>query len=128
MSNGEFDSLGILLTFWKVHDELCSNLTFQTSLDNMVAIKFFLAHFPEYSKHEFYITGESYGGIYIPTLANRLIEDPTLTFKVIYFLNMWFHDVALLYVSWSLYSISHSEERKWIGLCNIHECCVHPGV
>jgi carboxypeptidase C (cathepsin A) len=38
--------------------------------------------FPEYAGREFYITGESYAGIYVPTLASLVVDDPDFNFKV----------------------------------------------
>jgi hypothetical protein len=34
----------------------------------------FFAAYPEFSKNQFFITGESYAGIYVPTLAYRVYE------------------------------------------------------
>ncbi|CAH1778736.1 unnamed protein product [Owenia fusiformis] len=53
----------------------------QVSLDNLMAIKSFFKKFPEYSKTDFYITGESYGGIYVPTLSARVVDEPEINFK-----------------------------------------------
>ncbi|KAK2167443.1 hypothetical protein NP493_1277g00003 [Ridgeia piscesae] len=53
----------------------------QVSLDNFWALKYFIMHFPEYSKNEFFLTGESYGGIYVPTLAARIVDDKDFNFK-----------------------------------------------
>ncbi|XP_069946695.1 lysosomal protective protein isoform X2 [Cherax quadricarinatus] len=47
----------------------------ETSLSNYLALKdFFTNKFPEYRKNEFFITGESYAGVYVPTLAVRVLQ------------------------------------------------------
>lgn len=54
----------------------------QVSMNNYLALKEFLRLFPEFSKNELFLTGESYGGIYIPTLAERVMEDASLNLQV----------------------------------------------
>ncbi|CAF90164.1 unnamed protein product, partial [Tetraodon nigroviridis] len=53
----------------------------EVSLNNYLALKEFFRLFPEYSKNQLYLTGESYGGIYIPTLAERVMEDSSLNLQ-----------------------------------------------
>lgn len=62
----------------------CSAFSFslQVSMNNYLALKEFFRLFPEYSKNELFLTGESYGGIYIPTLAERVMEDASLNLQV----------------------------------------------
>ncbi|XP_009321439.1 PREDICTED: lysosomal protective protein [Pygoscelis adeliae] len=50
--------------------------------NNYLALKDFLRLFPEYSKNDLFLTGESYGGVYIPTLAEWVMQDPSLNLKV----------------------------------------------
>jgi serine carboxypeptidase-like clade II len=53
----------------------------QTAIDNYVFLQQFFQIYPEWSSNEFWITGESYAGIYIPTLAYQIIHNtssPTL--------------------------------------------------
>jgi cathepsin A (carboxypeptidase C) len=45
----------------------------QTALDNMATIVAFLDMFREYGGRPFYITGESYGGVYVPTLVDTIL-------------------------------------------------------
>jgi cathepsin A (carboxypeptidase C) len=44
------------------------------SLNNYLALQSFFNEYPEYYGRDFYITGESYGGIYVPTLAVRVLN------------------------------------------------------
>lgn len=51
-------------------------------MNNYLALKEFFRLFPEYSNNQLFLTGESYGGIYIPTLAERVMEDSSLNLQV----------------------------------------------
>ena len=47
-----------------------------TAADNFAALKdFFTLKFPELLGNEFFISGESYGGVYIPYLATKILEN-----------------------------------------------------
>jgi carboxypeptidase C (cathepsin A) len=45
------------------------------SLNSYTALQTFFAKNPCWKEKELYLTGESYGGIYIPTLARRIVND-----------------------------------------------------
>ena len=45
-----------------------------TAADNLQAILKFYEKFPEFKNQNFYISGESYGGIYVPILAYEVLE------------------------------------------------------
>jgi hypothetical protein len=55
------------------YDPCTANDT-STAVDNHHALLEFFKGFPEYAANEFFITGESYAGIYIPTLAEQIME------------------------------------------------------
>ncbi|CAD6192105.1 unnamed protein product [Caenorhabditis auriculariae] len=45
------------------------------ALQNYNSLVQFIGKFPEYKGRDFYITGESYGGVYLPTLAVLILSD-----------------------------------------------------
>ncbi|CAB3405598.1 unnamed protein product [Caenorhabditis bovis] len=49
----------------------------EVSQQNYQALLDFLNKFPEFKGRNFFITGESYAGVYIPTLAVRILADKT---------------------------------------------------
>ncbi|XP_070574646.1 lysosomal protective protein-like isoform X1 [Ptychodera flava] len=54
----------------------------ETSLNNYAALQSFFKKFPQFANNSFYITGESYGGIYVPTLAMRVMQgNSSINFK-----------------------------------------------
>uniref|UniRef100_A0A1I8G221 Carboxypeptidase n=1 Tax=Macrostomum lignano TaxID=282301 RepID=A0A1I8G221_9PLAT len=50
-----------------------------TTRDNILALRQFLLLFPEYRARNFYLTGESYAGVYLPLLAEALLADERLS-------------------------------------------------
>lgn len=46
----------------------------KTTIDSADAMVEFLKRFPEYQGRDFYVTGESYGGVYVPLLANKILD------------------------------------------------------
>lgn len=53
----------------------------QTAKDNYAFIQGFFDRFPEYRANDLYITSESYGGHYMPTLAKQIVDENTAAVK-----------------------------------------------
>lgn len=49
----------------------------RTANQNMMAVEAFFAKFPDLAKNDLYIFGESYAGIYVPTLAEAILQNPS---------------------------------------------------
>lgn len=50
----------------------CSFNDNNVSVDNLAVVLAWFEKYPEYKSHELYISGESYGGIYVPYLVNQI--------------------------------------------------------
>ena len=64
--------------------EECYYNDYNSSTDNLIAVKNFFVKFPEFANHDLYISGESYAGIYVPYLSWNIYNwnmDPSKTFK-----------------------------------------------
>lgn len=60
----------------------CKNSDVSTAKLNKAAlIDFFTNKFPELSNNDFYILGESYAGVYIPTLAKEILSSTNIRLK-----------------------------------------------
>ena len=56
------------------HTTICAATDYTAAEANLDALRSFLLKFPKYEGRDFYITGESYGGVYVPTLSKLLYE------------------------------------------------------
>ncbi|XP_059166870.1 lysosomal protective protein-like isoform X2 [Physella acuta] len=52
-----------------------------TAKNNHLALRDFFRKFPELASNDFYITGESYAGIYVPTLVSLVLDDSSINLK-----------------------------------------------
>jgi cathepsin A (carboxypeptidase C) len=54
----------------------CKNTDISTAKANRAAIQYFFKEkFPGLAKNEFFITGESYAGVYVPTLTKEILDN-----------------------------------------------------
>uniref|UniRef100_A0A7E4UWI1 Carboxypeptidase n=1 Tax=Panagrellus redivivus TaxID=6233 RepID=A0A7E4UWI1_PANRE len=95
-----------------------------TADDNHAALVDFFRKFPEYRDHDFYITGESYGGVYVPMLADRVANDSKTfpNFKGLAIGN-GLMSFELSHNTWLPFLYHHGlmHERLWINIAD--KCC-----
>ncbi|XP_004698081.1 lysosomal protective protein isoform X2 [Echinops telfairi] len=53
----------------------------EVAQSNYEALKDFFCLFPEYKNNELFLTGESYAGVYIPSLAVLVMQDPSMNLQ-----------------------------------------------
>ena len=95
----------------------------KTAQLNFEALKSFYQKFPQYNNNSFYITGESYAGIYIPTLAKLLIDNRfPVQFRAMAIGNGYF-DRLMLYNSMIRFAYSHGILGKQIWNDLVDACC-----
>ncbi|XP_068943596.1 lysosomal protective protein-like [Petaurus breviceps papuanus] len=60
---------------YKTNDE-------QVAADNYQALQSFFSKFPSFTSNDFYAFGESYGGVYVPSLSAQIVSGPaSINFK-----------------------------------------------
>lgn len=86
-------------------------LSFQVADDNYNALQKFFVKFPNFTKNDFFIFGESYGGIYAPTLTLRVATGPAkINLKVRHFMH-W--GVCRTHFSWLIKFFCPAGVLQW---------------
>ncbi|KAG9510471.1 Lysosomal protective protein [Fragariocoptes setiger] len=93
-----------------------------TAKSNHLALKDFFAKFPQFANNSLYLSGESYGGIYLPTLGVLVDKDPELNLKGIAIGNGYLHP-NMLAESLVLFTYYHGLYGKTLWSTLSTECC-----
>lgn len=64
--------VGVGFSYSTSNDYACDDD--RTAVENRAALEYFFSLFPEYKNNQLFITGESYAGIYVPTLAEQILK------------------------------------------------------
>uniref|UniRef100_A0A0M3J741 Carboxypeptidase n=1 Tax=Anisakis simplex TaxID=6269 RepID=A0A0M3J741_ANISI len=94
-------------------------------LENYEAVKAFFLAYPSFRNHSTYIMGESYGGVYVPTLTARIIDgmdEFRINLKGMALGNGYVNEALNIDTS-IRYAYGHGiiDEKAWTTLEN--ECC-----
>jgi len=102
---------------------------YKSAVDNLAALKSFFVKFPEYKQNDFYITGESYAGIYVPYLAQKVLVDNIGKVDIINIKGIlvgngcadWEVDVEKALIDFAYYHGLYSEQtrEKIVSFCNM---------
>lgn len=93
-----------------------------TAKENYLALKSFMQKFPQYKNSSLYLSGESYAGVYLPTLGVLVDKDPEFNFKGVAIGNGYL-DVAKLGDSLIFFSYYHGLLGKSIWDEVSKSCC-----
>lgn len=93
-----------------------------TAHENHQALKSFMQKFPQYKNSPLYLAGESYGGVYLPTLGELVDADKELNLKGIAIGNGYF-DIAKLTDSLIFFAYHHGlvGQSTWDAISK--HCC-----
>ncbi|KAL6560472.1 hypothetical protein OROGR_004031 [Orobanche gracilis] len=90
--------VGVGFSYSNTTNDLDTNGDERTATDNFIFLLNWLKRFPEHSKREFYISGQSYAGHYVPQLAqtilhhNEKVKQYFINLKGIIIGNAWIND------------------------------------
>lgn len=103
----------------------------QTAIDNYQTIQAFMLKFPDLLANDLYITSESYGGHYLPTLAKKIVDhnalkpsiNPILNFKGFAvgnpYTNIYSGTPAMIDTFWGHQLISKSLYEDYQSVCGL---------
>ncbi|XP_064477212.1 lysosomal protective protein-like [Ornithodoros turicata] len=100
----------------------------QTADDNYLSILDFFRKFPNFQENEFYVTGESYAGVYVPMLVQRILDgDNDIKLKG-YAIGNGYLDQGKLWISRLYFGYYHGlwSSRLWRSI--IKHCCKEDGL
>jgi cathepsin A (carboxypeptidase C) len=90
---------------------------------NYVALQSFFEKFPQFKNNDFYVTGESYGGIYVPTLSVNILRGKAdINFKG-FAVGNGFLDVNRLGNSVIYFGYFHGLYGKTLWSKLVNNCC-----
>ncbi|KAJ8573604.1 hypothetical protein K7X08_010115 [Anisodus acutangulus] len=75
--------VGVGFSYTNTSSDLKTNGDRRTANDNLVFLLNWLERFPEYKDRDFYISGESYAGHYVPQLAHEILHHNNLANKTL---------------------------------------------
>ena len=95
----------------------------QTAKDNHEAVRSFFAKFPQFKTNAFFVTGESYAGIYVPTLATTILrQSPDINLQG-FAIGNGYLDQVMLGDSLILFGYFHGVYGKTVWTNLVKSCC-----
>lgn len=70
------------------------------------AMRDFFSRFPQYAKNPFFISGESYGGVYVPSAAYRILQGnqqgelPKINLQGMFLISIYTNIISCRYFGW----------------------------